>query len=626
MTYWSALGLAGAALVAGWLTFVAWRKTARLRLDLERLSRDAARVALGEQCLPVTGYERTAFQRMAAALTRIGRQLQAAESIIDDRDRQLATMRGLADIIYWETNTQGRFVRVEFEASLPRRQRLDLLQKEQFDRATPLDDARWLLARRAIAEQRTFTGLLLRRIDADGRCVDVRESGQPRFAADGRFLGYAGVARVVDAARREGDEAARVAMETSPEATLIVSAADAVPEVRWINHAAEQLLGRRSAEIEGMAVHGLVAPDHADALAALGAAIRQRRPMRHRLAISNRYGERIEVDARLEPVEKNGSTMVLALDARSARAAVLRAHTREHVPQRNAAPGSSQQLEQHSRELEAIAYGIAHDLRAPLRVVDGYAKLMRDDCAGTLDVAGREHLERILTGCARMDKMIDGTLALAQASTRPLVVTPVDLARIARETLEALARCNPDRRVDIHIGERLDTHGDPTLLRTLIENLVGNAWKFTAKRERASISFDVRPDASQRPVFCVEDNGSGFDMRHADRLFGLFQRLHPESEFPGSGIGLAMVERIVQRHGGTVWAESEPGSGSRFCFTLQAIDLPAQRVTRPGGRIDLEKMGWAMGFEPTTTGITIRDSTPELRPPSGWPARQESNL
>lgn len=573
--FWPIALLACSALVAAGVAFVAWRDSSRNRRQLARLAADASRIALGEYRRPVAGHERTALEPIATALARLGTLVDAASSIIGDRDRQLATIRSLGDFIYWETGTDGRFTRVEFEPALPRRARLDLLGQPQFGHATPLDDARWLVARNAIAERRSFDGLMLRRFDASGCCVDVRESGQPRFGTDGSFAGYAGITRLANAASGAcADAAARIAFETSSEPTLVLGGAADLPGVRQLNAAAERLFELGAPEIEGSPLDALFAPGQAEVVAALAAALRERRPLRRPTAILNRFGERIDVLARLQPVDSGTATAVLALDRRDAEIAALRARAHENSALREDISRQATRLERRTGEFEALAYGISHDLRAPLRVVAGYANMMRHECAANLAAPGREHLERILTGCARMERMIDATLALARISAQPPVVAPVDLGRIARETLDALAQAEPQRRVEVQIGEGLQGQGDPALLRTMMENLLGNAWKYTARRDLASIRFDARRDPNGTRVFCVEDNGSGFDMRHADRLFGLFQRLHPESEFPGDGLGLATVQRIVQGHGGTVWAESSPGEGSRFHFTLGALDRP----------------------------------------------------
>jgi signal transduction histidine kinase len=218
-------------------------------------------------------------------------------------------------------------------------------------------------------------------------------------------------------------------------------------------------------------------------------------------------------------------------------------------------------------EYASFSYTISHDLRAPIRVVEGFARILKEDHASGLDRVGNDHLDRILGAAARMNHMIDALLSLSQLSTRPLARQRVHLSRIAGYVLDDLRRQNPAREVQIHIADDLQADGDPTLLRMVLENLLGNAWKYSAKVGRAELRFE-RAWQSGRAVFVVSDNGAGFDMRFADRLFGVFQRLHSSSDFAGTGVGLASVRRIVRRHGGDIWADSEPGRGARFYFTL----------------------------------------------------------
>lgn len=223
---------------------------------------------------------------------------------------------------------------------------------------------------------------------------------------------------------------------------------------------------------------------------------------------------------------------------------------------------------QASSEAESFSYTVSHDLRAPIRVVEGFTKILKEDYGRVLDRIGNDHLDRILGAAARMNTMIDALLALARLSTQPLARQPVNLSQLASYVVEDLRRHAPERRVEIAIAPNLQAMGDPTLLRVVLENLLGNAWKYTGARQLAKIEFsEVALDG--RRAFRVMDNGAGFDMRYADRLFGVFQRLHSASEFAGTGVGLASVRRIVQRHGGEIWAEAEPDRGARFFFTLR---------------------------------------------------------
>ncbi len=218
-------------------------------------------------------------------------------------------------------------------------------------------------------------------------------------------------------------------------------------------------------------------------------------------------------------------------------------------------------------EHAAFVYTASHDLRAPIRVVDGFARILKEDYGAQLDRIGNDHLDRVLAAAARMNQMIDALLSLSRLSSQPLARQTVDLSQMASWVVDELQREAPEREVKVHIANGLCANGDPTLLRMLLDNLIGNAWKYCAKTAAAEIRFEqtARPGGL---AFVVSDNGVGFDMRFAERLFGVFQRLHSASDFPGNGVGLASVRRIVRRHGGEVWADGEVGRGARFYFTL----------------------------------------------------------
>lgn len=220
-----------------------------------------------------------------------------------------------------------------------------------------------------------------------------------------------------------------------------------------------------------------------------------------------------------------------------------------------------------AHEHASFSYTVSHDLRAPLRVVEGFARILKEDYGRLLDRIGNDHLDRVMGAAARMNSMIDALLSLSQLSAQPLARQPVNLSQLAGFVMEELRRSAPERVVEVHIQPALQAHGDPTLLRMVLENLLGNAWKYSGKNAAAQIQLEARQEDS-RWVYCISDNGAGFDMRFADRLFGVFQRLHSASDFQGTGVGLASVRRIVRRHGGDVWAESEVGAGARFYFTL----------------------------------------------------------
>jgi signal transduction histidine kinase len=226
------------------------------------------------------------------------------------------------------------------------------------------------------------------------------------------------------------------------------------------------------------------------------------------------------------------------------------------------------------RELESFAYSVSHDLRAPLRVVDGFATIVLEDYGDRgkpLDDLGRDHLRRIVAASQRMNSMIETLLGQSRMTSRELARERVDLSQIARELLDDLRAAEPARRIEVVIAPDLRVDGDGTLLRLVLQNLLGNAWKFTAREPQARIEFGTREVDGERAFF-VRDNGAGFDMRFAEKLFGLFQRFHSANEFPGTGVGLATVQKIVRRHGGRIWAEAVPapqaGHGATLLFTI----------------------------------------------------------
>ncbi|MGE0869942.1 MAG: response regulator [Kofleriaceae bacterium] len=226
------------------------------------------------------------------------------------------------------------------------------------------------------------------------------------------------------------------------------------------------------------------------------------------------------------------------------------------------------ELERKNKELEAFSYSVSHDLRSPLRTIDGFSKALLDESFGTLDERGRNYLQRVRAAAQRMSELIDDMLQLSRVSLAELNRDAVNLTSVARNVADELVRSNPDRQVTIDIQPGMTVHGDMRLLRVLLENLVGNAWKFTTKVQHPIIRVGSEERADGTAYF-VQDNGAGFDMGYAEKLFRPFQRLHSEKDFPGTGIGLATVYRIVDRHGGRVWAESTVGHGAKFLFTIR---------------------------------------------------------
>ena len=227
------------------------------------------------------------------------------------------------------------------------------------------------------------------------------------------------------------------------------------------------------------------------------------------------------------------------------------------------------ELERKNKELEVFSYSVSHDLRAPLRAMNGFSRLLLEEHSSQLDEEGRDYLERIRAGAARMGELIDDLLNLSRINSAELRREVVDLSEMVSGVWEELRRAEPAREVTITIEPRLAVEGDRRLMKVVFENLLGNGWKFTSKVAAAHIEFGVEPRESG-PVYFVRDNGAGFDMAYAATLFAPFRRLHREEEFPGTGIGLATVYRVIDRHGGRVWAEAAVGMGATVFFTLPA--------------------------------------------------------
>jgi len=304
------------------------------------------------------------------------------------------------------------------------------------------------------------------------------------------------------------------------------------------------------------------------------------RPMAHAIrtaqqVAAGKVGERIQIAGRDEfAAFAQAFNLMLEQLARSnaeleTNVARLRVEVRHREQVEQELRAQQAALASANRELEAFSYSVSHDLRAPLRAIDGFACVLSEDYGARLDDEGRRYLDRLRRGAQRMGVLIDELLELARVSRATLTPTTVDLSTLAHEVVEDLAAAEPERKVTIEIAPRLNAWGDEGLLRIVLANLLGNAWKYTRGKLAACIEFKSAVELDE-PLFYVRDNGAGFDMAQAGQLFLPFQRLHSEREFEGTGIGLATVDRIIRRHGGRIWAEAAPDRGATFRFTLPA--------------------------------------------------------
>jgi len=424
----------------------------------------------------------------------------------------------------WETDDSHRLRAWRGPGELPRQAPTGLFD----DGTAPPELAAVLQARQPFAGLRLRAGM-----PVDGN-VGWELRGAPRHDDLGGFAGFAGHAQPTDNADGLRADAAALgpALAAHAEPALLLRLTGESWQLRHANAAALALWPDRAAAGDGDA-----------AWATLPSPV---------LAVCRGLAVGDTADA--------GGWRVCAL-------AGPPADNRHFLLLRHAANPANPPAQAETSEGDSFSFTVTHDLRAPIRVVEGFTRIVKEDYGRLLDRVGNDHLDRVLGAAARMNLMIDALLALARLSTQPLERQPVNLSQLAGWVVEDLRRGTPARAVEIDIEPGLAVQGDPTLLRQLLENLLGNAWKYSARREPARISLRRVPHDA-RTIYEVRDNGAGFDMRSAERLFGLFQRLHSASDFPGHGVGLASVRRIVRRHGGEIWAESEPGRGAAFFFTL----------------------------------------------------------
>jgi PAS domain S-box-containing protein len=351
----------------------------------------------------------------------------------------------------------------------------------------------------------------------------------------------------------------RALLEAAPDALVIV---DGDGRIVFSNAQVNSVFGYTSVEVSGQPVEMLL-PERFR-----GRHIAHRsnytsdpktRPMGSGLPLFGLHkgGREFPVEISLSPWHGEDGVLILAAirditDRKAAEAALDHARVA---------------AETASRELEAFSYSVAHDLRAPLRGMHGFAQILVDQYGSALDADGQDALHEILLNAKRMGSLIDGLLTLARLSRSELKREPVNFSALARRQLSELAAAETNRDVHVVVADGLVAEADPVLARALLDNLLGNAWKFTSKTPVARIDVGSI-DSGGRTAFFVKDNGAGFDMTYAKKLFAPFQRLHSATEFAGTGIGLATVQRIMRRHGGTVWAEGAIGGGATFYFSF----------------------------------------------------------
>jgi len=516
-----------------------------------------------------------------------------------------ALMRTLTRSGYWLSGTEGFFEQIDPADDDTQLRLTELLGKHR--KSLAADDAsRDSLANiaRQTASRLPYRNVLWRCRLPGGQTLNLRESGMPRYDKSGQFCGYHGFVEDISSQALDPIRTQLVtqALEMLPmPLALIHHDGDAGNLVGWrlvwANAPMTHLTGRSQIELSDEALHRwlLCAPGTASDPDKGGADSRRRTgpALAHLLEkgdthqgnglILDRYGRRRPVILTLENIDAGqpGNRLVLvAADPNSAALIKLQSSASELERSRQEIAKRSLEIEVTSRELDSFSHTVSHDLRHPLRIVDGFARIIQEDYGQLFDRAGIEHLNRILGAAHRMNTMIDALIELHGISAQPITDDPVDLTAMATEICDELRNDDPTRKVDIWIEPNMSCRGDRPLIRIALFNLIQNAWKYTSKTEDATVSIDTVSLDDTR-VYRVTDNGAGFDMRFADRLFNLFHRLHGQSEFKGTGVGLATVQRVIRRHSGRIWANSVSGEGASFQFTLwdNNADMIASQLT-----------------------------------------------
>ena len=426
---------------------------------------------------------------------------------------------------------------------------------------------------------------MLPKLTAKGRRIWVRSIGEAVRDAAGQIVGIQGAFQ--DITRKRAEQTQLRLLETAVSRLndmVMITEAEPFDEmgrgIVFVNDAFVRYTGYSREEALGNTSRFLLGPkSECVDLERIRAAMKNWQPVRAEIVSYTKAGKELWLDIDFAPIadEEGRFTHWVAVarditERRRQREEILSLNSalEERVQQRTA------QLKFANKELEAFSHSVSHDLRNPLSSINGFSNLLGKTMAQTacdhpLTQRSLHYLARIRAGVLQMGELIDALLSLAHLSRTPLRSEPVNLSALAADLLNSAQEREPGRVTHLHVETGLFVQGDPRLLRQVLDNLLGNAWKFSAGQARTEIAFGHERQPSGELVYFVRDSGAGFDMAYAEKLFGAFQRLHSPSEFSGAGMGLATVHRIVARHGGRIWGESTVGRGATFYFTLDKL-------------------------------------------------------
>jgi PAS domain S-box-containing protein len=551
--------------------------------EYERRDPDGSRAVLsisGEPFFDAQGQ----FAGYRGVGSDITERLVAQENLRRSEER-FRSLTGLSSDWYWEQDKEFRniFVSNDLARSGKGNQNIGEGQcRWDVPNSSPLVGT-WEEHKALLAAHLPFRNFEYQLTADDGSVLFRSVSGEPVFGADGAFEGYRGVGADITArkqteiALRTGEARFRTVVAALAEGVVL---RDAEGRIVDCNASAERILGKTLAQMAGQTVAGpewemlredgslMPEEEHPNLVAKRTGLPQSNVVVCYRKPDGSILWGQLNVQPLFDESSPAPIGFVTTITDISNRKRAETEIVRLNVDLENRVLRRTAQLEAANKELEAFSYSVAHDLRSPLSAIDGYCALLQKAVPPESGERAIHYLTRIRGGVRRMGELTDGLLSLAQLSRTSLSWDVVDLSAEAARVIGQLAEDDASRNVKVSIEPGMLVKADTSLLRQVLENLIANAWKFTSKKERAEITVGKETGPDHQPVYFVRDNGAGFDMAYADKLFGTFQRLHSPDEFAGSGIGLATVKRIISRHGGRIWATAALGEGSTFYFTL----------------------------------------------------------